>query len=83
MLAEIHGDGVPPIFTLKDSEQYEISGSRAGFGSKLISLEVRKCNNETSEVPCAPFGENNSLLDEYLKQYTIAFSQALAFIEYD
>ena len=53
------------------------------MGSRILTFDVKKCNNATSEVPCAPFGENDSLLDEYLKQYDIKFVQALAFIDYD
>ena len=60
-ITELLDGADPEIYTLKDPDKFKISGYRAAVGSRFLVLEIRKCNNATSKVPCAPFGEDNEL----------------------
>ena len=51
-------DGVSNIFTLKDPQSYDLLDNQASHTAKYMAFQVLKCQNSTSEVTCADFGEN-------------------------
>ena len=48
----------------------------------MLSFNVKKCNNATSEVVCASFGENNEHLKQYLSQFNIHLQSLMSYIDY-
>ena len=69
LMAQLSGDGSTNIFTLKDRENFEIVDNVASMSSQYLSFQVKTCDNQTSSVTCADFGEDMALLKQYLSAY--------------
>lgn len=48
-----------------------------------MSFVIRMCNNSTSPVECAPFGDNYELLDEYLARHSLFMQKTTNYVDYD
>ena len=53
------------------------------FDGEFLSLQVRLCENDTSPVVCADFGENNKFLREYLAGFNLYLLSTTTFADYD
>ena len=48
----------------------------------MLSFNIIKCDNATSEVVCASFGKNNEHLKQYLSQFNIFVQSLISYIDY-
>ena len=83
-MAESSPDGkTTNILTLKDPHSYSIRDAFSSFNSEYLAFLVHRCNNATSTVTCADFGENEEHLGNYLAQYNMGLMSITNFIDYD
>ena len=71
------------MYTLKDAEKYSIVDNVSSLSSIYLNIQVRKCNNQTSEVTCADFGEQDQYLKNYVRTQQIILLTAINFIDYE
>ena len=71
------------ILTLKDPHSYSIRDAFDSFNSEYLVFQVHRCNNATSTVTCADFGENEENLGSYLAQYNMGLMSLTNYIDYD
>lgn len=84
LMADFSPDGkTTNILTLKDPHSYSIRDAISSFNSEYLAFQVHRCNNATSTVTCADFGENEENLGNYLAQYNMALITITNFINYD
>ena len=55
----------------------------APFDGQFLSLQVRLCENATSPVVCANFGENKRFLREHLAGHNLYILSTTTFADYD
>ena len=53
------------------------------MNAEFFSFFIKMCDNSTSTVACASFGENYELLYEYLAPYTLFIFKTNNYIDYD
>ena len=72
------GDGSTEILTYKDPELISLIDSIDRITGQWLSVELLRCDPDTSSVACA--GEQE--LIEYLRQHVLIFITANNFIDY-
>ena len=77
------GDGSTHIYALKNPEEFSLQGNPEAFQSQYLSFSISKCNNATSQEPCADFGTNEEKLIEYLSKHNIALLSANSYVDFD
>ena len=45
------------MYTIKNPGQYKLKGNKNAVGSEMLGFMIKKCNNATSTVVCASFGD--------------------------
>ena len=68
-MAKNSTDGNTSIFTIKDANQYFLVDNVSSYTAKYLSFYLKKCDNKTSAVQCADFGDNDKLLIDYLANF--------------
>lgn len=48
-----------------------------------MSFQIHRCDNSTSEIECAYFGENDEHLYEYLERHSLGVIKGINYIDYD
>ena len=83
-MADFSPDGkTTNILTLKDPHSFSIRDAFSSINSEYLAFLVQRCNNATSTVTCADFGENEENLGNYLAQYDFGLMTITNFIDYD
>ena len=82
-MAQKSGDGSTSLFTIKDAKQYNLVDNVSSYTAKFLSFYLKKCDNETSAVQCADFGDNDELLIDYLANFQFVLQEATNFIDYE
>ena len=73
------------MYTLKDPEKYNLKNNAgsSSFDLEAFAFVIKTCNNATSAVVCAHFGDNYEFLDEYLAKRSIFLHKTTNYIDYD
>ena len=72
------------FYTLKDPFSYTLVDTQASIGtSNYLVFAIKKCNNSTSVVQCADFGQNEENLVTYLKSYSLVLTTAISYVDYE
>ena len=59
-----------------------LSDNAAATTANYLNFMIKRCDNETSEVTCADFGENDENLKAHLAQFNLGLISAFNFIDY-
>ena len=54
-----------------------------GLDCEFFAFMIKMCDNSTSSVVCAPFGDNYELLYEYLERHELFIFKTTNYIDYD
>ena len=82
-MASVSGDGSTEILTLQDPELYSLIDNGASTTSQFLSLQIKKCDKQTSAIACADFGEDEQFLIDYLSKHLVTVISAFNYIDYD
>ena len=78
----IYENGQTNIYTIKDPANYTLVDAIDARTARYLSFQVLKCENETSAVQCAYFGENNEFLKQYLSRYSLGLINLINYIDF-
>ena len=80
-----NADGSTNIYTIKDPEKYSLKNSvgSSTLDAEFFSFVIKMCDNSTSTVVCASFGENYEHLIEYLTRFSLFIFTTTNYIDYD
>ena len=71
------------IKTLKDPHKYDIVDNTSSFTAQFLQFYLKKCDNETSAIPCADFGQDEQELKKYLDSHVLSLMRLVNFVDYD
>ena len=83
-MESLSADGLTDVLTIKDPHNYTLVDELDNIEtSRYLSLFVQKCDNLTSSVPCAYFGESNEYLRAYLNRFTFGIISLVNQVDYE
>ena len=78
----VNEDGQTNIYTIKDPANYTLVDAIDARTARYLSFQVLKCDNDTSAVECAYFGEQNEYLQECLSRYSLGLINLINYIDF-
>ena len=52
------------------------------MSSEYLSFQIKACDNQTSTVTCADFGDDEALFKEYLDKHSLLILNVVNFVDY-